>query len=191
MVPSVGEKNRTILPLAFEADSSSVCYNPAIHPKGKGNLTMNKYRWFVALIVLVLASMACQTVTGGGNQVPQIPQVPNGNNNSGPSVSTEAAPPANNGGGQVSSSGFPMPADATQVYEVAGTLTFQTKMSLTDAMAFYRDAFNKAGYTEDANMTVSSAQAFTLGYNGHSSGKVIYVVGADMGGTTSITITLQ
>ena len=151
---------------------------------------MNKYRWFVALVVLVLASLACQTVMGGGNQAPQIPQVPDSNSNSsgGGSSPTSEAP---SGGGQVSSGGFPMPSDATQVYDLAGTLTFQTKMSLTDAAAFYRDAFNKAGYKENTTMTVTTGQAFTLVYDGHSSGKAIYVVGADMGGTTSITITLQ
>ena len=164
---------------------------------------MNKYRWFVALIILVLASLACQTVTGGGNQAPQLPQVPNNNNvnnNDGvPPVATEAAPPADNGndnsndnGGSQIIEGFPAPADATNVVSASDTVTFVTKMSVDDVLAFYRDEYGKQGLTERTSMTVIMGQLFTIVFDGDSSGKAISVTGTDMGdGTTTVVITKQ
>jgi hypothetical protein len=58
-------------------------------------------------------------------------------------------------------------------------------------MKFYRDEFAKKGYKEDPSMAITFGKTFTLAFKGHSSGKVIYVVGADAGdGSLYVTITL-
>ena len=86
-----------------------------------------------------------------------------------------------------------MPSDAENVIQMGNdTVIFQTKMSLEDAMNFYRDAYGKQGYTERDQLTVTSDQTFSMVFDGHSSGKAIVVQGVDLGGgSTNITITLQ
>ncbi len=70
-------------------------------------------------------------------------------------------------------------------------VTFQTKMGTDDLLKFYRDEFASQGYTEDSSMAITFGKTFTLAFNGHASGKVIYVVGADAGdGSIYVTITL-
>ena len=160
---------------------------------------MKRYRWFVALIVLVLASMACQTVMGGGNQVPEFPQVPNtndyNNNDNVPPMPTEAPPIDNSndaGGDTQNVGGFPMPGDATDVVEAQDTVVFKTNMSVDEVLAFYRDEYGKQGLTERTSMTVTMSQLFTIAFDGDTSGKAISISGVDNGdGTTSVTITKQ
>ena len=86
---------------------------------------------------------------------------------------------------------FPMTSDAFNVVTAPDVLTFQTKLSSDDVLKFYRDEFAKQGYKEDASMAITFGKTFTLAFNGHASGKVIYVVGADAGdGSIYVTITL-
>ena len=86
---------------------------------------------------------------------------------------------------------FPVTSDATNVVSAAEMVTFQTKMSTDDVLKFYRDEFAKQGYKEDPSMAITFGKTFTLAFNGHPSGKVIYVVGADAGdGSLYVTITL-
>lgn len=156
---------------------------------------MKKYRWFVALVVMVLVSLACQALTGDGNggsptpdefpiptqandTTPSLPESPNGNDNGNPSLDSEL---------------FPTPSDAENLIKMGDdTVIFQTKMSLKDAMNFYRDAYGKQGYTERDQLTVTSDNTFSMVFDGHPSGKAIVVQGVDLGGgSTNITITLQ
>lgn len=164
---------------------------------------MNKYRWLLALIVLVLASLACQTVMGGGSEFPQVPQntqvpqSPGNNNDANDPMPTESLPPTDDGGdggdGALEIGGFPAPADATSVVTAGEVVTFMTNLSVDDVVSFYRDEYGKQGLTERASMSVVMAgQLFTLVFDGDPSGKAISVSGADMGdGTTSVTITKQ
>lgn len=164
---------------------------------------MNKYRWLVALIVLVLASLACQTVMGGGSELPQvpqntpIPQSPNNNNDANDPMPTEALPPTDGGGGGgdgvLEIGGFPAPADATSVVTAGEVVTFMTNLSVDEVVSFYRDEYGKQGLTERTSMSVIMAgQLFNLVFDGDPSGKAISISGADMGdGTTSVTITKQ
>jgi hypothetical protein len=86
---------------------------------------------------------------------------------------------------------FPATSDAFNIVTASGALTFQTKMSTDEVLKFYRDEFARQGYKEDASMAITFGKTFTLAFNGHASGKVIYVVGADAGdGSLYITITL-
>jgi len=157
---------------------------------------MKKYSVLLAIFALVLASLACQTVMGGGNsfQAPEEPYVTELPQTEG-DVEIPTVPPIttdDNGGVTVGGeSEFPVTSDAFNVINAAGTLTFQTKMSSDEVLKFYRDEFSKQGYTEDTSLAITFGKTFTLAFNGHSSGKVIYVVGADAGdGSLYVTITL-
>ena len=157
---------------------------------------MKKYSVLLAIIALVLASLACQTVMGGGDDnfnvpdVPSVTEVPQTDSGEIPTV----PPVTTDGDGGVTVGGeseFPLPADATNLVNAAGTVTFQTKMSSDDVLKFYRDEFAKQGYKEDPSMSMTFGKTFTLAFTGHPSGKVIYVVGADAGdGSLYVTITL-
>jgi hypothetical protein len=157
---------------------------------------MKKYSILLAIIALILASLACQTVMGGGKNnfnvpdVPNMTEVPQSDSGEVPTV----PPVTTDGNGGVTVGGeseFPTTSDAFNIVSAAGTLTFQTKMSTDDVLKFYRDEFAKQGYKEDAKMAITFGKTFTLAFTGHSSGKVIYVVGADAGdGSLYITITL-
>ena len=151
---------------------------------------MKNSRLFLAVAVLVLASLACKTVMGGGSGIPNVPSGPSNSNDG--SSGGEATSVPSDGGGTSIGSNYPMPSDATNVVSASGTTTFQTKMTLDDAMAFYRDEYGKLGFTENTTMSVTTSKAFTLVFDGDSSGKSIYIAGVDLGdGTSSITITLQ
>jgi hypothetical protein len=157
---------------------------------------MKKYSILLAILALVLASLACQTVMGGGGNnfeapdiqnVPELPQTDNGEVPTVPPVTTDGDGGVTVGG----ESEFPVTSDAFNVVTAAGTLTFQTKMSTDDVLKFYRDEFASQGYKEDASMAITFGKTFTLAFTGHASGKVIYVVGADAGdGSLYVTITL-
>jgi hypothetical protein len=156
---------------------------------------MKKYSVFLAIIALVLTSLACQTVMGGRDNIqvpnePDVTEVPQSDSGEIPTI----PPVTTDGDGGVTVGGdseFPVTSDATNVVTAAGTLTFQTKMSTDDVLKFYRDEFTKQGYKEDPSMAITFGKTFTLAFKGHPSGKTIYVVGADAGdGSTYVTITL-
>ena len=156
---------------------------------------MKKYNILLAAMVLILASLACQTIQGGGIEVspPDIPDV-NGGGGSGPTV--PAVPLITPEGIDIPPIGgktdFPVPADATNVINVGNeVVNFQTSLSMNDAMKFYRDEFGKSGYTERDGLTVTSDTTFSMVFDGHKSGKAITVQGVDFGnGTLNISITL-
>jgi hypothetical protein len=153
---------------------------------------MKKYKVLLAVVALVLASLACQTIMGGGDRgsnPPDVPQVDGGD------VEVPTATPVTTDGDNITIGGdseFPMPADATNVVNMGNTvLNFQTKLSLDEAMSFYRDEFGKSGYTERSELTVIAGSTFSMVFDGHESGQAITVQGVDFGdGTVNISITL-
>ena len=143
---------------------------------------MKKYSVLLAVVALVFASLACQTIMGGGN----------GSNGPSDSGTAPTAPPATDGGDtSVGQSPFPVTSDATNVVSTSETVTYQSKMSSADIIKFYQDEFGKKGYTEDKSMETNFSGAFTMGFTGHESGKKIIIGGASLGGTTTVSITLQ
>jgi hypothetical protein len=155
-----------------------------------------------AIGILILASLACNAIFGGGSLSTEEPgggggpaptEAPAGGG--GGTAPTEeppdAQPTADTGGGGQTSSEFPLPDDATNVVEVTGTVNYQTGMSLEDVMTFYREAFGSQGYVERELLTVTSDTAFSFVFDGHSSGKAIVVQGVDLGGSTNVSISLQ
>jgi hypothetical protein len=137
---------------------------------------MNKYRWMIAISFLVLASFACQALSGGGSQ-----------------AATSQAGGSGGGGGSGSgtnSSQFPMPSSVSNIQDMGnGSVNFQTKTSLKDVIAFYRDALTKKGYTERTATTAITDTTFNLVFDGDPNGKALVVQGLDLGnGTTNVNI---
>ena len=155
---------------------------------------MKRYGILLSIFALVLASLACQTLSGGGDSGAPEPSVPS-NNNSGGEVESPTAENSDGGGGGVASgvaSEFPLPNGAMNVQDLGGTTNFQVKMSLDEAMKFYLDTFTSSGYTERSLLTVTSDTTFSMVFDGHESGKAIVVQGVDLGdGTVNVNIRLE
>ncbi len=149
---------------------------------------MKKYTILLAIIALVLASLACQTLMGGGNNDFTPPTADSSD------VNTPITPPESTDQGDVTIGGdseFPMTSDAFNVVSSSGNVTYQTKLSGDDVQKFYRDEFAKLGYSEDTSMAITFGSTFTMVFTGHESGKNIYVIGADAGdGSIYVTISL-
>ncbi|HLB47138.1 MAG TPA: hypothetical protein VJL59_08925 [Anaerolineales bacterium] len=149
-----------------------------------------------AIGILILASLACNAILGGGSLSTEEP-----GGGGGPAPTEEpvggggtiptAPPPTEASDGGQTSSEFPLPDDATNVVEVTGTVNYQTGMSLEDVMTFYREAFGSQGYIERELLTVTSDTTFSFVFDGHASGKAIVVQGVDLGGSTNVSISLQ
>jgi hypothetical protein len=163
---------------------------------------MKSYRVLLAILALALASLACQTIMGGSDtfqppeiEIPGMPETDGGDEIEIPDIEIPTVPPiATDESGGITVGGeseFPVTSDAFNVVNMPEMVTFQTKMSTDDLLKFYRDEFAAQGYTEDESMAITFGKTFTLAFNGHESGKVIYVVGADAGdGSIYVTITL-
>ena len=139
---------------------------------------MKYQRIYLAISVLLFASLACQTLNGGGG----------GNQ---PVVST--ADPSPGGSGATSDSGFPMTADAFNVTELGdGNLLYYTKLSQDEVMAFYRAEYTSQGYTEREILTVVSNGTFSMVFDGDASGKAVVIQSVDLGdGSRTVSIRLE
>jgi hypothetical protein len=159
---------------------------------------MNKNRWILALVVLMISSLAC-SVFSGGAKAPATESIPN---SSGGVKATQ--PPVGNGKmeatpttAEKAPSGydteFPLPSDVSNFTSTGnGGINFQTKMSLKDAIAFYREAFTKAGYKERQINTAITDTTFSMVFDGHASGKAIVIQGVDLGGvSTNVNIRFE
>ncbi len=150
---------------------------------------MKKFRILAAVTVLVLASLACQTLMGGGNADQPSFQYSDDAPVATSESSGDSSTPDVSGG---SDSEFPMPSDALNVVSVGDVVNFQTDLTLDEAISFYRDEFGKFGYTERDILTVTTDATFSMVFDGHESGKAIAVQGVDLGdGTVNIAISLQ
>jgi len=166
---------------------------------------IRKNRWIFAVLVLLGASLACSLVGGAKKSPTDEPS----EQTTSPSMVTEAvstedsgsggeavptwtAVPADQSGGgtQKYDTEFPLPEDASQFTDMGNkSINFQTGLSIKDALAFYRDAFEKAGYKERTINTSTTDTTFSVVFDGHSSGKAIVVQAVDLGGgKTNINI---
>ncbi|MEW6406695.1 MAG: hypothetical protein AB1649_33350 [Chloroflexota bacterium] len=159
---------------------------------------MKKRRWLFALILLILASLACQTLTGGGATptvvVPTLQPVDNTNlnDNSNPDTNTNTND-STSSGSDTSTAGFPLPPDAQSVTDLGPDLvTFETNMDMKEVMDYYREVLGDQGYTERADLTVTdNATYFSMVFDGHESGKALAIQGVNFGGSVTVTLTLQ
>ena len=138
---------------------------------------MKYQRVYLAMSLLLLASLACQTLSGGGGDQPPV----------------ETTDPGPGGSGATSDSGFPMTADAFNITELGdGSLLYYTKLSLEDVMAFYRAEYTSQGFTEREILTVTSNGTFSMVFDGDASGKAIVIQSVDLGdGSRTVSIRLE
>jgi hypothetical protein len=139
---------------------------------------MKYYRISLATAILLLVSLACQTLTGGSETTPAIPPTVE-------NTSPEASQPT-------PASDFLMTADAYNVTEAGGSLIFYTKLSLEETMKFYRDEYTARGYTEREILTVVSEGTFSMAFDGDPSGKAVVIQSVDLGdGSRTVSIRLE
>jgi len=139
------------------------------------------------LAVLVLASLACQALSGigdGGNDLPAVPSSDE------PVAPVEDEPvPAD----IPNDSEFPMTSDAYQIVNIGdGSVLYYTKMSLEDVMKFYRDEYTSKGYTERELLTTVTDGVFSMVFDGDPSGKAVVIQSVDLGdGSRTVAIRLE
>jgi hypothetical protein len=159
-------------------------YNSKKFAKG---VNMKHYQVFLAIAVLVLASLACQALSGGGNDAPPtenpevLPVEPDG-----------GAGGSGGGGGSVDTD-FPLLPDAYNVTDVGdGSLLYYTKVSAEEALEFYRDEYTAKGYTERDINTVMEDGIFSVVFDGDPSGEAVVIQSVDLGdGSRTISIRLE
>lgn len=152
-------------------------------------------RILLALSMLVLASLACQFLPGGDEPVVAEPEAaveeaaPAESDAVEPTDEPEPAPAAGLG----FETEFPIPDDASNGFDLGnGMISFQTGLSITDSLAFYREAFTAAGYTEREITTSVTDTTFSIVFDGHESGKAIVVQAVDLGnGLVNITLRFE
>lgn len=151
---------------------------------------MKRHSYLLAIAVLVLASLACQALMGGGDPTPPILAT---NTNVSPDVPQPTLPPVEeNEPESPISTDFPLTEDAYQITEAAGTLVFYTKLSAEEAMEFYRNEYTSSGYTEREILTVVSDGTFSMVFDGDPSGMAVVIQSVDLGdGSRTIAIRLE
>jgi len=155
---------------------------------------MKQYRILLALTVLVFASLACNALTGSGDDTPSVPS-----GSTQPAVNsvepTATLANSNDSGdsGVTVSTDFPMTDDAFNVTDVGdGSLLYYTKMSQEGVLKFYRDEYKARGYTERELLTQISGGVFSIVFDGDPSGKAVVIQSVDLGdGSRTIAIRLE
>jgi hypothetical protein len=161
---------------------------------------MKHHRIYLAIAMLILATLACQAVTGGGDRdvddrAPATESIIQPQDTLPTEISTE--PPVENNNdsnpGSTVSSQFPMTGDAFNVVEVGdGSLVYYTKLSAEAAMQFYRDEYTSRGYTERDELTIVADDFFSMVFDGDPSGKSVVIQSVDLGdGSRTIAIRLE
>lgn len=167
---------------------------------------------FIALATLLLASLACNTIMGGGTTTrPTDIPIDVQPTDEGPIIDVEPTaeqpvevatkPPIGGGDTTGGSTGggsgnpdseWPLPGTVTNFILAGGVSNFQTDMAFDDVIAFYQTEFANAGYTERELLHVVSPGVFSMVFDGHASGQQIAVQGVDLGdGTVNVNISLQ
>lgn len=150
---------------------------------------------YIAILALILASLACQTMLGGGNSSSQEELPPYEYSDDTYDYEYEEPSIEEPEEFEFSFSGesdFPMPDDAKNVTNIAGVTNFQTKLSLEEALDFYRAYYEGQGLKEREITTVISDGVFSIVFDGDSSGQAVVIQGVDLGdGSVNISIRLE
>jgi hypothetical protein len=158
---------------------------------------MNKNLWILALVILLVSSLACSVFTGGA-KVPAVTAAPDSSerakatqpSSGGKTVEATATTAAEAPSGFDTE--FPLPSDVSNFTSLGDdAISFQTTLSLKDVVAFYREAFAEAGYQEREINTVMNDTTFSLVFDGHANGKAIVIQGVNLGGGTSISLRFE
>lgn len=159
---------------------------------------MKKYSILLAIIALVLASLACQTIMAGskGDGVtPETPGLPDATEapQTGDDAGIATVPPVITDSGDITIGGespFPVLSDATNVINTPTSVTYQTQLSADDVMKFYRDELGKLGYSENTSMTTNFSGIVAMFFEGN--GKSVVLAASPVGDDTfSVTVAYQ
>ena len=153
---------------------------------------MRNMKIYLAIAVLVLASLACNALTG--DRDPSSPSSDGGTQPTEESNGTDSSNESNSNESDSSvESDFPLTADAYNVTEIGdGSILFYTKLSAEEAMDFYRDEYTAMGYTERTLLTVLTNGTFSMVFDGDPSGKAVVIQSVDLGdGSRTIAIRLE
>jgi len=87
---------------------------------------------------------------------------------------------------------FPLPEDVQNFIDLGDdSVNFQTSLSIEEAIAFYRQAFEAENLSERTINTEISETSFSMIFDGHSYGTIV-IQGVDLGdGMTNINIRIQ
>lgn len=151
---------------------------------------MKNGRVIIAVLVMLLTSLACQALVGDDDASQEATIAPVA------TVEVETLEPTEAINDLDSTPNddleFPVPDDAQNLVIVEGTVNYQTAMRLEDVMKFYRDEFSAQGYVERELLTTVAAGVFSMVFDGHESGQSIVIQGVDLGnGSTNISIRLE
>lgn len=135
---------------------------------------MKRKNLFLSLVALIIASLACGLFSGGGSS---------GVGDSSPS----------SGGSEKYDTEFPLPSNVDNFMKLDdGSINYQTSMSLTEVVDFYRAEFDGAGYNERDITTVINDTTFSIVWDGHPSGQAIVVQGVDLGsGSLNVNVRFE
>jgi len=102
----------------------------------------------------------------------------------------ESAPP---GDQNKLDTAFPLPDDVQNFMQLGDDIiNFQTSLSLSEVVDFYRAAFSSQGLTERTLLTVISDMAVSLVFDGDPNGMAIVLQCVDLGdGTTNVNLSYQ
>jgi predicted small secreted protein len=156
-------------------------------------------KFILVLSILALVTMACATLSGGGDEV-EVPMV----DDSGEDVSEPAPADDDDGDGDMggSDSGemekhgdspFPLPEKYENLMADETSANFQTPGTIDELVDFYRaELIDKAGLTERDLLTVISDSTVSMVFDGHSSGMAVVVQMVDLGsGSTNVNIRFE
>jgi len=154
---------------------------------------MKHYRIFLAITMLMLASLACNALSGGGEDNSTRP--PESSSDDQVAQPTAAEIPSNDNGSKDNtvSTDFPVTDDAFNLIDVGdGSILYYTKMSQDDVLKFYRDEYVSRGYTERELLTTISDGVFSIVFDGDPSGKAVVIQSVDLGdGSSTVAIRLE
>jgi hypothetical protein len=166
------------------------------------------YHPLSAIVVLLLASLACNALLRGGNPPPTPTRLPDliieiteappgegGNENAPTADPGLAATPEDSGdtdgsGGGNFDTDFPLPDDVSNFTDLGNrAINFQTGMKLDETIAFYKKALADQGLKERPLLTVVSDTTFSMVFDGAANGQSVVVQGVDLGnGATNVNI---
>lgn len=94
------------------------------------------------------------------------------------------------GGGTSYNTKFPLPSSVINFADTGnGTINFQTQMSLTDTLGWYRQAFSQKGLKERTAATQITSTTINLVFDGDPSGLAVVIQCVDLGnGLTNVSI---
>jgi hypothetical protein len=158
-----------------------------------------KFAPFFVLLTVALVTLACSPcgLLGGGSEpAPENTVIPSATEP--PAVeptapAAEPTAPATEEGPDEYDTAFPLPDDVQNFIGDGGEsdVSFQTSLSMDEAIEFYRQALSDMGLTEYEVLTVIEDEGFSLVFTSWPNGEELVLQGVDFGDTINVSIRLE